>query len=171
MTKNLPPQSKGGRSVQDRHILRQIVSDLYYSDSALTWAEISRRTGLCERTIKSIYNEFGFTKDHRVLRGSEHGSWKGGRHVNHEGYINVIMYDDHPYISMRKRDGYVFEHRLVVAEALGRPLTPNETVHHKDGNRQNNHIDNLQLMHKGHERGIKLRCRDCGSCDIATETL
>jgi len=41
--------------------------------------------------------------------------------------------------------GYVFEHRLVVARALGRDLLPSEEVHHVDGNRANNDLSNLQL--------------------------
>lgn len=44
--------------------------------------------------------------------------------------------------------GYVKEHTLVMSEHLGRPLTPEEIVHHKDGNKQNNSLDNLQVMTK-----------------------
>jgi len=40
----------------------------------------------------------------------------------------------------------VYEHRLVMAEALGRDLTADEVVHHIDGDRLNNAIENLQLF-------------------------
>lgn len=39
-----------------------------------------------------------------------------------------------------------YEHRAIMEEHLGRKLTKNEIVHHKDGDKHNNSIDNLQIM-------------------------
>ena len=58
---------------------------------------------------------------------------------------------------VERADGYyyithngkqVMYHRLLMAQHLGRELTADEVVHHKDRNRKNNKLDNLQLMTK-----------------------
>jgi len=85
--------------------------------------------------------------------------WRGGRFVASNGYVRVKLYPSDPYFSMtlggrHGAGGYVAEHRLVVAMALGRCLEPWEIVHHKgdrypigsDENRQDNRYpENLEL--------------------------
>lgn len=101
-------------------------------------------------------------------RGEKHPSWKGGRWVTPDGGYVMIKVDlDDPIASkMLRSGGYIPEHRLVMARSLGRPLMRHETVHHIDGNKQNNAIENLQLRQGPHGRGAAMRCRDCGSCNI-----
>jgi len=59
---------------------------------------------------------------------------------------------------IRARPGgnrYLFEHRVAMAVHLGRPLYPHETVHHRDGVRSHNAIENLQLFTRGtHHAGF-----------------
>lgn len=86
-----------------------------------------------------------------LRRGEHHPNWKGGQYLDSAGYVRELC-KDHPYAF---RDGYVLQHRLVMEERLGRYLEPNETVHHKDGNRQNNDPDNLELWTGNHGNGVR----------------
>jgi uncharacterized protein (DUF433 family) len=100
-----------------------------------------------------------------VRRGPDAPHWTGGRVSVSAGYVGVLIPDDHPFASMRN-GRYVLEHRLVVAEFLGRPLRTTETVHHKNGDRRDNRLGNLQLRHGQHGAGQALRCASCGSTDL-----
>ena len=68
-------------------------------------------------------------------------NWKGGKYKSGDGYILVLV-RDHPFADKHRR---VPEHRLVMEKHLGRYLKPNEEVHHKNGIRDDNRIENLEL--------------------------
>lgn len=74
-----------------------------------------------------------------------HPSWNGGKSKATGGYITVRLYPDDFFYSMAGKARYVLEHRLVMAEYLGRCLTPFEIVHHKNGIKDDNRIENLEL--------------------------
>lgn len=77
--------------------------------------------------------------------------WKGGRILDKDGYVMVYR-PDHYYCNS---NGYIREHRLIMELHVGRLLKPREVVHHKDGDRVNNKISNLELLpHKGAHSAI-----------------
>lgn len=87
-----------------------------------------------------------------------HWNWQGGRILEADGYV-MIYTPDHPNANNK---GYVFEHRLVMEKKLGRYLERKEVVHHKNGNRSDNRIENLELFannaeHKSFEMSLTVR--------------
>ncbi len=79
--------------------------------------------------------------------GSRHRDWKGGRNITKDGYV-LVYRPDHPNA---RNNGYILEHRLVMAEEIGRPLTDEEVVHHINGIRDDNRLENLQLFESNAE--------------------
>jgi hypothetical protein len=100
----------------------------------------------------------------------KHHNWKGGRFINN-GYVQVIIDSNSPYISMARNSRYVLEHRLVMAQHLNRCLIDSETIHHIDGNKLNNKIENLQLRQGKHGKNQVFVCCDCGSKNITNTIL
>jgi len=99
------------------------------------------------------------------ITGEGNPSWKGGvTYFRKHGNYGPVKYVRCPeeYLGMARKDGYVMEHRLLVAKALGRPLLRTEVVHHADHDNSNNSLDNLVLFasnrdHKLHEAGHPIK--------------
>ncbi len=119
---------------------------------------------------KGIYSES--TK--MLMRLAKFGSannWQGGRR-NVRGYIMVYS----PAHPNRNANKCVYEHRLVMEQSLGRHLLPSEVVHHKNGIKDDNRIENLELFTsngehcKGHGRKPKTTNTDtqrqCSKCRV-----
>ena len=75
------------------------------------------------------------------LTGSLAANFKTGG-IEERNYFLVQA----PWHPRKTKDNYIYLHRLIVEAKLGRFLEDNEIVHHIDGNHENNHWDNLQVM-------------------------
>jgi len=77
-------------------------------------------------------------------KGDKAYQWRGGRHYD-QGYVLVWLSPKDFFFSMAGKKWTVPEHRLIMARHLGRCLHPWEIVHHKNGIRDDNRIENLEL--------------------------
>lgn len=128
------------------------------TDQCLTVQEIADAVKASKPVVERALRHYGIrSQKGRGSKLERNYFWKGGRRIDKSGYVELKR-NDHPCANAA---GYVREHRLVMEQLLGRYLRPEEVVHHKDGNRQNNHPDNLQLfssngLHLRHERTGKV---------------
>lgn len=77
---------------------------------------------------------------------------------NRDGYINkhgyrMVWRPESPYATKGR---CVQEHRFIMSELLGRKLLPTESVHHKNGVRHDNRLENLELWSKSHPFGQRV---------------
>jgi hypothetical protein len=111
---------------------------------------IAKATRRSQNQVAGEHVLFLHGHNSRWKRGKNHYAYKGGRKLQH-GYVQILQPDGR----------YRPEHRLVMEEHLGRPLTKQETVHHRNGKRDDNRIENLELRAGVHGTGAS-HCWNCG---------
>jgi hypothetical protein len=94
------------------------------------------------------------------VKREQHPTWKGGTEIDRDGYVRTYA-PDHPW---PRRARYVLEHIRVMELSIGRRLLPGEVVHHRDHDRRNNALDNLELTqageHSRHHRRLDTHLRE-----------
>ena len=84
-------------------------------------------------------------KPRKHLSREKAANWNGGRYINKAGYVMILIKSG----STNRKSGwenYRPEHIIVMEKFLGRTLHKKECVHHIDGDKQNNRIDNLVII-------------------------
>lgn len=90
------------------------------------------------------------------LRAARHPRWQHGRLVNAEGYVLVRVGIEHP---LADPNGYAYEH-LVVWIAAGRARPgPSDLLHHRNDDKTDNRIENLELVTRARHNAIHLLSR------------
>ena len=145
--------TKKGKDIM-RYIHNQKLKELLkqlYTENKLSAYIISGILEVHPQTIGRWLKEFKIQTRTRsegcegINSGEKHYKWKGGRIKSSGGYV-LIHQPKHP-----KADGnrYVLEHRLVMEKSIGRYLHSWEIVHHINGIRKDNGIENLELLPSG----------------------
>lgn len=141
------------------HIPKNVLYEMYITKNlSMTQIAYILNTG-----IAKVFNDIKYYGDipskkysnnkitkNSLKKLSEFG-WGIGKHpllkrkyrlVNSSGYVQLYIPEHH----LADKNGYVYEHRLVAEDILGRDILPQEIVHHRDGNKQNNTQENLDIM-------------------------
>lgn len=121
-----------------------------WAEEGKTMRWIGEQLGTCDQHVSRLCRKHGISARPRGPRpGPGNGSWKGGRSVDADGYT-LVWVADHPHTRgaarVHSRSGLVAEHRLVVEASIGRYLEPGEVVHHLNGVKSDNRLENLQLF-------------------------
>lgn len=94
-----------------------------------------------ERKGKTYEEYYGREKAEEIKSNKKHkGNWKEGK-KKVKGYVHLLK-PEHPFSN---KNGYIAEHRLVMEEKIQRYLMHKEIVHHINGLRNDNRIENLEL--------------------------
>ena len=91
---------------------------------------------------------------HAGQTGKGSANFKGGRIIKPNGYVDVLV----------GGGTYQLEHRHVMEQHLGRALLSTETVHHINGVKDDNRIENLELWEGRHGKGQRARDPHCPTC-------
>ncbi len=145
---------------QDCHIKKNDNHHCSRHCSSVVRGQEWAKHGYKGRSMWTEESEKGFKEK---MSGVNNPAWKGGvtlrnRKGNYISYKIKYVRCPHSFIAMSRKDGYVMEHRLIVAKQIGRPLSRAEAVHHIDHNPENNDPSNLMLFrtnaeHKKFEGG------------------
>jgi hypothetical protein len=148
-----------GRSFDEAELVRLYQSGITGREAMrLTSAPVSRAWRLLRNTD---INPSGI----RLNEGYLKAKGKGGLFNGPGGYEYRYLQPNHPYFSMASQTKRVVkEHRLVMAQQLGRTLLPNENVHHLNGVRDDNRPENLELWHTTQPKGIRGAGPHCPTC-------
>ena len=143
--------SRACKDISNRTKIDEIAAIKMYQ-SGMSQVEVAAVLGTSQKVIFNTLKRNGIKSRVAAKRNQykeNNHMWKGGRIVDESGY--VLIKKDHPRAC--SAGGYVMEHILIMENHLGRKLNwhgaghpKSEIVHHINGNKKDNRIENLMLV-------------------------
>lgn len=129
------------------------IAHRYYLATSLGYKDVAKLIGISPQNLSKKFTQYGLgfrnRREAAINRGMRHRGpnnhkWKGGRKITDSGYVLVV----HPDRIRRKSGkGYVtvYEHRLIWEQING-PIPQGWEIHHLNGVKDDNRIENLQAL-------------------------
>ena len=133
-------KTKNGKNVKEK--MRKLAKQRKFSkETRLKMSRSGKGRKHSEKTKREMS---------RLHKGNKNPAWKGGRKKTLRGYI-LVYCPNHPF---KVGGNYILEHRLIMETHIGRVLLPTEVVHHINGIKDDNRIENLMLFssHSEHRK-------------------
>lgn len=108
----------------------------------------AKRRGYCQAHYKRVMKHGDPRPDIPIRKADGNGT------IARDGYRNVPVPKEIRHLTGGAT--WVGEHRLVMAQHLGRALTSDERVHHVNGDRSDNRLENLELWSTSHPSGKRI---------------
>lgn len=129
------------------HELLERIREL--SDGHRSSVEIGGLLGVDPRNVRKYLTRYALPRLSEGARGgAQNHQFAGGRRVSLQGYVKITPPAGHPTAKPRpgRQATWIFEHRYILEQSLGRSLLPTERVDHLDGLTLHNSPDNLRLF-------------------------
>jgi len=115
---------------------------LKYEEQGHTLKQLAKDLKMSTGRIQKLLKDSGAT-----IRHIGHHVYKASRTVNDNGYVIITLPFEYRHFAIRKGHA-IAEHQFIMMKYLGRKLFKDENVHHLNGNRQDNRLENLELWSK-----------------------
>lgn len=158
-----PKKPKVPKPLHHRYWRQEEINTLYELYPYMRAIDLAKEMNRSMVAIQKKAFNLGLKKDpashfqirSNAHRGSNSGNFKGYRRKSSKGYI--VLYK--PGNESATKDGLIMEHRYVMEQHIGRALRQGEVVHHINGIKSDNRIENLMLMKAGEHSALHNRER------------
>lgn len=158
LQQNRPSIEKECQYCKKKFISKSLIERIFCQSKCKTAAR--RKSGIDNIEFECIVcnNKFMSNKYVSRLTCSQQCKLKQKSSTGEEGYIgrNGYRLISRPTHENSQKSGKILEHVFIMSTYLGRPLNKGESVHHKNGIRNDNRIENLELWHKGQPAGQRV---------------